>query len=159
SLARVGSGRALIRMDKIREGVIQLDEAMVAAETREVSPMALGEIYCSVIEGCLEIFDLRRAQEWTAALTDWCEAQPDLVPYAGHCSVRRAEILQLHGAWPEAIRAVKQACERFRQRPDQSGSGAAFYLQAELHRVRGKSGEAEEAYREAARRGRRPHPG
>src|SRR5262245_59203394 len=159
SLARAGSGRALIRMDNISEGVSQLDEAMIAAEAGEVSPMALGEVYCSVIEGCLEIFDLRRAQEWTAALTDWCEAQPDLVPYTGQCSVRRAEILQLHGAWPDAIRAAKQACERFRQRPDQSGSGAAVYLQADLHRVRGEFDRAEEAYREGARRGREPHPG
>jgi len=159
SLARVGSGRALIRMDNISEGVSQLDEAMIAAEAGEVSPMALGEVYCSVIEGCLEVFDLRRAQEWTAALSDWCETQPDLVPYTGQCSVRRAEILQLHGAWPDAIRAAKQAGERFRQGPDQSGSGAAFYQQAELHRVRGEFDEAEEAYREGARRGRTPHPG
>src|SRR5262245_18544450 len=159
SLARVGSGRALMRMDNISVGVIQLDEAMIAAEAGEVSPMVLGEVYCSVIEGCLEVFDLRRAQEWTAALSDWCEVQPDLVPYTGQCSVRRAEILQLHGAWPEAIRAAKQACERFRQGPDQSGSGAAFYQQAELHRVRGKFDKAEEAYREGARRGRKPHPG
>src|SRR5262245_37711601 len=132
---------------------------MIAVDAGEVSPLVVGDVYCSVIEGCLEIFDLRRAQEWTAALTDWCEAQPDLVPFTGQCSVRRAEILQLHGAWPDAIRAAKQACERFRQAPDQSGSCAACYLEAELHRVQGEFDKAEEAYREPARRGRKPHPG
>jgi ATP/maltotriose-dependent transcriptional regulator MalT len=37
--------------------------------------------------------------------------------------------------------------------------GAAFYQRAELHRLRGEFAEAEEAYREASRWGRKPEPG
>jgi DNA-binding CsgD family transcriptional regulator/tetratricopeptide (TPR) repeat protein len=158
ALARHSRGRVLIRMGEIRRGVSLLDEAMVAVEADELSPLVVGDVYCSVIEGCLEIFDLRRAQEWTAALTRWCESQPDLVPYSGQCLVRRAEILQLHGAWSEATDAARRACERLLQ-PPQPACGAAFYRCAELHRLRGDFDQAEKAYRQASRHGRKPQPG
>jgi DNA-binding NarL/FixJ family response regulator len=159
ALARHSRGRVLIRMGKIRQGIALLDEAMVAVEAGEVSPIVVGDVYCSVIEGCLEVFDLRRAQEWTAALTHWCESQPDLVPYRGQCLVRRAEILQMHGVWLEAVEEARRACERFLQGPEQPATGAALYQRAELHRLRGEFGDAEEAYRQASRYGRKPQPG
>ena len=159
ALARHSRGRVLIRMGEIRDGVGLLDEAMITIDAGEVSPLVVGDVYCSVIEGCLEVFDLRRAQEWTAALTRWCEAQPDLVPYRGQCLVRRAEILQLRGAWPEAIEVARQACERLLQPSPQPASGAAFYQCGELHRLRGEFSQADEAYRQANRYGRTPQPG
>lgn len=159
ALARHSRGRVLIRMGELRDGVGLLDEAMITIDAGEVSPLVVGDVYCSVIEGCLEVFDLRRAQEWTAALTRWCEAQPDLVPYRGQCLVRRAEILQLRGAWPEAIEAARQACERLLQPSPQPASGAAFYQCGELHRLRGEFSQADEAYRQANRYGRTPQPG
>jgi DNA-binding CsgD family transcriptional regulator len=159
ALARHSRGRVLIRMGEIRDGVGLLDEAMITIDAGEVSPLVVGDVYCSVIEGCLEVFDLRRAQEWTAALTRWCEAQPDLVPYRGQCLVRRAEILQLHGAWPEAIEAARQACNRLVQPSPQPALGAAFYQCGELYRLRGEFAEADEAYRDANRYGRKPQPG
>jgi ATP/maltotriose-dependent transcriptional regulator MalT len=73
--------------------------------------------------------------------------------------VRRAEIMLLHGAWADAVEAARRACERFVHGHDQAASGAAFYQQAELHRLRGEFAEAEEAYRQASRWGRKPEPG
>ena len=60
--------------------------------------MVTGIIYCGVIAGCWTVYELRRAQEWTAAMTAWCDAQPDLGNFTGECRVRRAELKQLQGA-------------------------------------------------------------
>lgn len=157
--ARHGVGRALIRLRQVEPGLALLDEAMVAVEAGDISPLFAGEIYCSVIEACFEVFDLRRAQEWTAALTQWCNAQPDLVMYSGQCMVRRAEILQLHGEWSEALDLARRACELYLKGPDQPAIGSAYYQQAELSRLLGDYARAEELYREASRRGKNPQPG
>jgi DNA-binding NarL/FixJ family response regulator len=159
ALARHGQGRALIRLGRIADGTALLDEAMVAVTTGEVSALMAGEVYCSVIQACQEIFDLRRAQAWTAALSQWCAVQPDLIPYRGQCLLHRAEIMQLHGAWEDAMDEVRRASRRLVDRPSQSAAGAAFYQQAELHRLCGEFAQAEEAYRQASRCGREPQPG
>jgi ATP/maltotriose-dependent transcriptional regulator MalT len=159
TLARHGQGRALIRMGRDAEGKALLDEVMVAVTSGAVSPIVVGDVYCSVIQACEESFDLRRAQAWTAALSHWCAEQPDLVPYRGQCLLHRAEIMQLHGAWQDAIEEVQRASERLAQRPGQSAQGAASYRRAELHRLCGEFAEAEECYRQASRCGREPQPG
>ena len=69
-----------------------------------------GGVYCSVIEACEDISDVKRAHEWTAALNDWCERQGGIVTYTGQCLVHRATILHIRGQWTEALEeAVKEA--------------------------------------------------
>ena len=159
ALSRVGMGRTLIRLGQPGPGVALLDEVMAAVEAGELSPVVVGDLYCSVIEGCQELFDLRRAQQWTAVLTAWCAGQPDLVPYRGQCLLHRAELLALHGAWPDAMEETRRASARFLEPTGHPAAGAAAYQQAELHRLRGETAEAEEAYRRASRWGREPQPG
>jgi DNA-binding NarL/FixJ family response regulator len=158
TLARIGEGRCLIYLGEIDKGLALLDEAMVAVGAREVSAIATGDAYCTVIEGCQELFDVRRAHEWTTALTQWCD-QPDLVLYRGQCLIHRAEMLQLRGAWSDALREAERACGRLADPPGQPAIGAASYLRGELHRLRGEFADAEDAYRAANELGRDPQPG
>ena len=158
TLARNVQGRALIGQRRVGEGMAVFDEAMVAVTADEVSPMVAGAVYCSVIEACQQVFDLRRAQEWTAALTHWCDSQPELVPFSGDCLLHRAEIMQLRGAWTDAVEAAERAAERLLRRRH-AAVGAAFYRQGELYRLRGAFARAEAAYTEASRWGREPQPG
>ncbi len=159
TMAQYGRGRALIGSGRTADGVALIDEAMVGITSGQVSPSVVGALYCSAIEAWKGIFDLHRAQEWTAALSRWCESQPDLVAFRGPCLVFRAEIMQLHGAWPDAMEETLRACERLSAPPGHPAAGAAFYQQAELHRLRGDLVKAEEAYRQASQLGRTPQPG
>jgi DNA-binding CsgD family transcriptional regulator len=158
TLARIGVGRCLIYMGEVARGVALLDEAMVSIGAEEVSPIAVGDSYCTAIEGCYELFDLRRTHEWTAALSRWIDARPDLVMYRGHCLVHRAEVMQIRGEWSDALDETKRAADRLFD-PGLRMMGAAVYLRAELHRLRGEFDAAENAYREANEHGRSPQPG
>ncbi|HEX9149311.1 MAG TPA: protein kinase, partial [Thermoanaerobaculia bacterium] len=159
TLGRLGQGDCRIRLGESAAGMKLLDEVMVAVTADEVYPLLSGLVYCAVISACHSTFDLRRAQEWTAALTRWCESQAGLVAYRGVCLVHRAEILQLQGEWPDAADEVRQACERLSQPPGHASVGSAHYVRGELHRLRGEFAEAEEAYRQASLAGRKPDPG
>jgi DNA-binding CsgD family transcriptional regulator len=153
------AGSALIKLGRVEDGLQLLDEAMVAVTAGEVSPFFAGIVYCGVIASCEEAFEPRRAHEWTTALTRWCEAQPQLVSFTGRCLAHRAGIKQLHGAWADALEEAVLARERCEQAMNRAATGQAYYQQAELHRLRGDLGAAEQAYRDASRFGREPQPG
>lgn len=159
ALAHLGVGQCLIRLGRGHEGLALLDEVMLAVESGEVSPIPSGVIYCAVIAVCNQILDLRRAQEWTSALSDWCAAQPDLVPFRGQCLVHRSQILQVHGAWQDAMTEAQNACDRLAAAPSQPAAGGAFYQVAELHRLRGELTQAEQAYLRASTWGHSTQPG
>src|SRR3954469_1087831 len=167
-------GSALILNGTIEPGLTHLDEAMVAVTGGDLSARSTGMIYCVVIGICQELYDLRRAREWSDALAAWSQAQPDFTgAYRGLCRVHRAAILQLGGGWPGAVREARLACQQLSGRYGQMVAGGAlyplaqpcrvaggaFYQLAELYRLRGELSEADEAYREAVRLGWDVQPG
>lgn len=161
--ARAMQGMIRLHQNRIREGLALLDEAMWSAGRGETSPIISGLICCTAIDCCHRIFAVDRMREWTAVLTEWCEAQPQLVTFTGRCMVHRAEVMEMHGDWSEAIEEARRAARRADERAAAGGEpeagAAAHYQIGELHRLRGAFDEAEAAFREASRAGRDPQPG
>ncbi len=159
ALALYEQGRLRLKQGKIDAGLGVFDEVMVAVTAGELSPIVTGVLYCSVIDGCNQVYELRRAREWTAALSRWVEEQPQMVTVTGRCHVHRAEIMQVDGAWADALKEARRAADRYTQDLNRVATGEAFYRQGEIHRLRGERAVAERAYREASRCGWEPQPG
>lgn len=159
ALARLALGRVRIFLGDITAGIRLLDDAMLDIGSEPISPIAVGDSYCTAIDACHDLVDVRRGQAWTDGLARWCEEQPDLVPFLGLCQVHRAEFLQLKGAWVEAMAQAGLAQARLTQPFRQLAYGAALYQQGELHRLLGEFDRAEACYRDASAAGRDPQPG
>ena len=159
SIAAHAEGGAMISLGRPREGLALLDMAMAEVLAGKVSPVCSGIVYCGAILACEEAHELRRAREWTTALTEWCEGQPDLVAFTGRCLVHRAQIMRMDGSWQEAIEEARRAAERCLQGENPVAAGEAHYQRGEVHRLRGEHPAAEEAYREASGQAWEPHPG
>ncbi len=154
----LGYGQALIALGDAAGGLASLDEVMVAATADELGPITTGIVYCAVLIECMQLLDLRRASEWTNALSSWCDGQPDLVPYRGQCLVHRSQLQQAAGEWDAAMTTALHASARLAD-PPHPAVGWAHYQAAELHRMLGAFDDAADAYRRASRAGRSPTPG
>ena len=159
AFARNMQGRAMLGDGRVEGGLALMDEVMVAATAGELSAVVTGIVYCSAIASCERVFALSRVREWTAALTAWCDAHPQLGMFTGHCLVHRAEVLQLNGSWGEAAAEARRAVERCVRSIERDAAGRAHYQQAEIHRLRGEFTLAAAAYHEASRAGFEPMPG
>ena len=159
-LARDDQGRALVKLGRVEEGLRLVNEILVVVSSGALSPVVSGIVYCNTIDYCREAFELRHLREWTDALTQWCDGQPQMVAHNGLCLVHRAEVMQLTGDWPNALKEAVRAAERFTLGAlNQIASGKAYYRQGEIHRLQGRLDAAEQAYREANRCGYEPQPG
>ncbi len=153
-------GHAQVRQGRTEDGLRLVDETMVAVTTGELSPIVAGIVYCNTIAFCQSVYELRRAQEWTAALTRWCDQQPDMVAHNGLCLVHRAQLMTLGGTWHAALEELARLDERFTDGVlNQRALGHAAYQRGEVHRLMGDVDGAETAYRVATGHGHEPQPG
>jgi DNA-binding NarL/FixJ family response regulator len=160
TIAMMEQASALLRLGRRDEGLRLVDETMVAVSAGELSPIVAGIVYCNTIAFCRDLYELRAAQEWTSALTEWCARQPEMLAHQGVCLVHRAELMTLAGAWQAALEEARRAAEHFvRGVLNRRALGEAAYREGELHRLRGEVAAAEKSYAEAIRRGREPQPG
>jgi DNA-binding CsgD family transcriptional regulator len=135
------------------------DESMLAATSGELSPIVTGIVYCAVIASCQRVFALERAREWTTALSQWCEAEPELMTFRGSCQVHRSEVLLLAGDWEQALVQAERASTGDLAAADRDAVGDALYMTGEIHRLRGELSQAEDAYLRSSQLGREPQPG
>jgi DNA-binding NarL/FixJ family response regulator len=158
ALARQIEGRTLLRQGRIDAGLAVLDEVMLSVASDELTPLVTGFVYCQAIDCCQEVYAIDRSREWTAALARWCNDQAELVTFTGICSVHRVTIMQLGGAWREAMRDIEALTAR-QNMGDPEIVGDAWYQRGELLRLRGDIAGAEKSYRLASENGRDPQPG
>lgn len=157
ALAAELEGRALVLGGEVEQGLNRFDQAMLTASEGTGSELVRGLVYCSVIAGCQMVFAVDHAREWTAVLAQWCEAQPQLGLFSSTCRLHRAELMQMGGAWADALKEIAVLEASPRSGPiDRAG---AAYQEAEIHRSRGEYAAAEAAYGRAAEDGAETQPG
>jgi DNA-binding CsgD family transcriptional regulator len=160
ALARDEQAHALVMLGRADEGLKLADELLLGVGSGTHSPIARGILYCNTIIFCRNAHLVPAAAAWTDALTAWCAECPEMVAHNGLCRVHRAEILQLRGAWDDAVSEAGEAATRFRDGVlNQVAIGQAYYRQGEVHRLRGDWTAAEESFRKAAGMGYDPQPG
>ncbi len=138
-----------------------VDETMAAVSAGQLSPIVAGIVYCNTIAFCRDVYELRRAQEWTTALTRWCEGaardgrtQRALPRAQGRAHDHRGSMgCCARGAAPgrRALQAGRPEPTRPRPRGI-PGRRESIVSRASFR-------DAETAYKEAARFGREPQPG
>jgi DNA-binding NarL/FixJ family response regulator len=160
AMGMMEQGHSLVRQGRTEDGLRLVDETMVAVTAGELSPIVAGIVYCNTIAFCQGAYEVRRAREWTAALTRWCDQQPDMVAHNGLCLVHRAQLMTIAGTWEAALAELHRLGERFTEGVlNRRAVGHAAYQRGEVHRLQGEFDAAEAAYRQATRFGREPQPG
>jgi hypothetical protein len=119
---------------------------LITARSGDLTPILSGIVYCNTLAFCQDALELAHAREWTQALTRLCDRQPTMVEHNGLCQVHRAEVLEIRGAWTDALAAAVRGAERFDEGVlNQIAAGKARYRQGEIRRLRGEFAAAEDA--------------
>lgn len=150
----------MLRLERLDEGFALIDEVFVETFPKGLTSAVLtGILACSVVDGCQQVGAFDRAQEWTAALSAWCDEQPELAQFSAECLVHRAEVLLHRGRWQDSLLEAREAA-RIAEDAGLAGlAAAAAYRQGEALRLLGRSDEAEAAFRAAQRGGYDPAAG
>jgi tetratricopeptide (TPR) repeat protein len=157
ALGQVCHACVLQRRRRFREANALFDEAMATATAGELGPLATGLVYCRTVCSCLDVFDYKRALEWTDLAAEAGRTLGD-GGFPGDCRAHRATILAARGLSEEAIgeaRAASEECEVF----DLTHTGIASYELGELYLRADDLELAAQAFARAADLGMVPEPG
>lgn len=157
AIALHDEGRITVALGDVEEGMVLMDEAMVAAVGGELGALYTGKIYCNMIDICEQLADYRRAGDWSDAARRWCERAGHSSGFPGVCRIHRAEIMRLRGDWQAAEKEALRAADELGNFVDFSGE--AFYEIGEIRLHMGDYQGAEEAFRQAHGLGRDSQPG
>ncbi len=156
ALGLMDKGRFLVATGRVDEGMLLVDESMVAAVSGELNADATGRNYCNMLAVCDQIGDYERAREWNDAAEGWCEQHSDS-SYPGICRVYRAELKWLRGDWDAAAEDLRRAAgELVGYTPI---IGAALYQIGKVDLRAGRLEDAATHFRSAHEHGFTPLPG
>jgi tetratricopeptide (TPR) repeat protein len=157
ALAQQDRGRILVALGRVADGMALMDDAMTAATAGELTPLTTGRTYCNMMSTCEQLGDYGRAAEWHEAAHRWVKPHAES-GFPGICRVRRAGILRLRGALPEAEQEAQRATEELGELLADV-AGEAFYELGEIRLRMGDHSAADAMFGEAHARGRDPQPG
>ena len=102
--ALADGGLALISQGRVKQGFARLDEAMAPVVSGEVrDPMMAATIFCALLTSCERTGELRRAEEWVQAATDYADRTFGRWPIGySHCRIAHGTVLCDAGRLPEA---------------------------------------------------------
>jgi tetratricopeptide (TPR) repeat protein len=150
-------GLVRARRGEVADGMRLLDEAMASATGGELAMLATGIVYCRMMGACLDLYDYRRAGEWTN-LVESCRATTGMGGFPGDCRTHRATVLVMRGAWVEGEQEALRALEEL-QAFNLEHVGHASYELGEIRLRQGNLEAAEEAFLRAHEYGFTPQPG
>jgi serine/threonine protein kinase/tetratricopeptide (TPR) repeat protein len=157
TLALQDCGRMLVTQGRVAEGMAAIDEAMTAAASGQIGPRTTGRMFCNMMSTCEKMADYRRAREWNETARQWCEPHAQS-GYPGICRVHRAELLRLHGSWPEAEAEARRASVEL-DGFISDVAAEAYYELGEIRLLMGDNDAADGLFRQAHELGRDPVPG
>lgn len=155
--AEMYKGMVLVDMGRVEEGWLLMEAVSAAAVGGELGSYTTGGVFCNTISLCRDLADYGRATEWADAAKRWCERQA-ITGFPGVCRVHRAEVMRLVGAWTEAEREVRRACDELLEFSPLH-AGAAFHELGEVRLRVGDLAGAKEAFERAHEMGEDPQPG
>jgi DNA-binding CsgD family transcriptional regulator len=134
-------GESYVASGRIDEGMALLDQAMAAITGREIADhKVMGEIYCRLLSACEQALDVRRAEEWVAAVDRYIVWRDFVRPT---CRTHYGGILVALGRWTEAETELLAAIEAF----ERGYRGDRAFPLIRLADLRVRQGRFEEAER------------
>jgi len=108
--ALADAGLAMVTQGRTIEGMARLDASLAAISAGEITPMAAGICYCSMLTACDRAGDVRRAQEWSRLALELVRSGGDRPRVLHtHCRLAYGSVLLAAGRWPEAEALIIEA--------------------------------------------------